>query len=260
MTASDYRLRVGIVLSLTILPLGVMLAVKPFPQPLSYHNFADQRPMLCVPHALNVLSNLPFVIVGMCGLLVLYRRRMQPPCDALQTTKERHHYLVFFLCIALTGIGSAYYHAEPTNDRLMWDRLPLAMAFMALFASVIAERVSIRAGNVLFWPLVLLGAGSVLYWHHTEMKGAGDLRLYLLVQFFPMLVLPFVLALFPPRYTRTGDLIGALAWYVVAKVLELLDYQVYAAGQLVSGHTLKHLVAGGSAYLILHMLERRRPV
>ena len=108
--------------------------------------------------------------------------------------------------------------------------------------------------------LVALGTGSVLHWHFTERAGAGDLRFYLMMQFYPIVVLFALLALFPPRYTRTGDLVASLASYGVAKALEILDGQVYTQGGIVSGHTLKHLVAGVGAYLILHMLQRRRPV
>jgi hypothetical protein len=143
---------------------------------------------------------------------------------------------------------------------LLWDRIPLAMAFMALFAAILTERVGPKVGRTLFLPLMLLGAGSVIYWHYTETLGAGDLRVYLLVQFYPLVALPFILVLFPPRYTRSSDLVAALTAYVVAKLLELLDYQIYAAGQIVSGHTLKHLVAALSCCFVLLMLTKRRPI
>jgi hypothetical protein len=175
------------------------------------------------------------------------------------TSAERWPFWGFFAGIALTGVGSAYYHSDPNNERLVWDRLPLAVAFMALFTSVLAERIDVRLTRLLI-PLTLIGGGSVLYWGWTEAQGAGDLRPYLLVQFLPMLALPLLLILFPPRYTRTRDLVGALVWYGTAKVLELADVLIYNQGQIVSGHTLKHLVASFSAYLILHGLQRRRGI
>jgi hypothetical protein len=140
----------------------------------------------------------------------------------------------------------------------LWDRLPLAIAFGAFFAIMIGERIDRKAGTYLFWPLVVLGAGSVIYWHASEVRHAGDLRLYLLVQFYPLIAIPLMIALFPTRYTRTPDLFGALAWYVAAKVLELLDGQVYSRGDLISGHTLKHLLAAMTPLLILHMIKHRR--
>ena len=123
---------------------------------------------------------------------------------------------------------------------------------------IVAERVSYRAGVVLFLPLVLLGAGSVLYWHLTEEWQRGDLRPYLLVQLYPLLVIPLILLLFPPRFTLTADYWAALLCYVLAKILELLDRQIYSQGQIVSGHTLKHLFAALGPYFILHMIQKRR--
>jgi len=154
---------------------------------------------------------------------------------------------------------AAYYHADPSNARLVWDRLPLAVAFMAFFASTLAERVHPKAA-ALFLPLALLGGASVVYWHLSEVHGGGDLRLYLFVQLYPLLATPVVLLLFPPRYTRGADLVAALLCYLLAKSLEALDAQVYARGGLASGHTLKHLVAGLSAAWLLYMVRKRRPV
>src|SRR5262249_34597063 len=164
-----------------------MLALPPYPQPLEYHNFADQRCFCGIPHTLNVLSNVPFVVVGVWGVWYLVRNDHLP---GFRSGAERWPYVVFFLFIALTGIGSAYYHADPNNDRLVCDRLPLAVAFMTLFAIIIAERIDYRAGMLLWGPVAILGGGSVFYWHWTELQGSGDMRLYLFVQFFPLLALP----------------------------------------------------------------------
>ena len=230
---------------------------QPYPQDLTYHQFADQRRFLCLPHCLNVLSNLPFLLVGIWGLIWMANNHQAKIGTAFLDPAERLPFWVFFAGLALTGLGSAYYHADPTNERLVWDRLPLAVAFMALFTSVLAERLNVRLTGLLI-PLTLLGGGSVIYWGWTEAAGHGDLRPYFLVQFFPLVALPLLLLLFPPRYTRTSDLVASLACYLVAKVLELADGAIYHQGQLVSGHTLKHLVAGWSGYLVLHMLQRRR--
>ena len=129
---------------------------------------------------------------------------------------------------------------------------------MALFALILAERVHYWAGIALFIPLVILGGASVVYWHVSEGWGEGDLRPYLLVQLYPLVAIPIILVLFRARFTLTQDLYAALCCYLVAKALELLDRQVYSQGQIVSGHTLKHLVAALGPYFILHMIQRRR--
>src|SRR5262249_42879374 len=149
----------------------------------------------------------------------------------------RWPYLLFFLGVGLAGFGSAYYHLRPDNDRLVWDRLPMAVAFMALVSAMIAERLGVWVGTRLLLPLVALGIASVLYWYWTEQMGRGDLRPYYFVQFFPMLALPVLLLLFPPRYTRTADLFVVLGWYFLAKLCEHPgDAPIFALGGWISGH------------------------
>jgi hypothetical protein len=142
----------------------------------------------------------------------------------------------------------------------VWDRLPLAVALMALFTAVLSERIHPACARWLLWPFVLLGAASVLFWDWTERQGAGDLRFYLTVQFFPLIAVPLMLVLCPPRYTASADLVAALACYGLAKALEVLDRHVYTGSGFVSGHTLKHIVAGLGAWFVLYMLQKRRPV
>src|SRR5262245_44438504 len=236
------------------------LSLPPLPQDPAYHRFADQRTLLGVPHCLNVVSNVPFLAVGVLGLGFVLGRRAAQPGGPFLTAAERWPYVLFFLGVGLTAFGSAYYHLDPDNDRLLWDRLPMAGAFMGLFAAVLGERAGLWLGLGLLAPLVAAGLASVLYWHWTEGQGRGDLRFYYLVQFYPMLALPLLLVLFPPRYTGTAELVAALGWYVLAKVCEHpLDGPIYALGHVVSGHTLKHLAAAVAAYQILRML-RRQPI
>jgi hypothetical protein len=255
-----FPVRVGFLVLICMLFIGgYLLVAAPMPQPLAYHNFADQRPLLGMPHMLNVASNLPFLVVGIWGMVFMASESSRRPGVFLRTP-ERFAYWVYFLGLALTGIGSSYYHANPNNDTLVWDRMALAITFMALFTAILAERLCWKLSAWLVGPMVVLGIASVLYWHWTETQGTGDLRFYLVVQFFPLVALPILFLLFKPRYTRTGDLIASLACYGVAKLVEYFDANVYAQGRLVSGHTLKHLIAGLSAYFILFMLKRRRAI
>lgn len=238
-----------------VIPAVVLLTVPPVAQPQWYHQFADQRPCCGIANAANVLSNIPFVVIGLWGVWwVSGPARMRAAIEL----SDRWMYVAFFAAIAATGFGSAWYHLQPNNERLVWDRLPLAVAFMLLASILISERIHGRAGRLLSVPLALLGAGSVLYWHASELAGRGDLRPYLLVQFCPLLLLPLLLLGFESRFTRSGDLWAALGWYVAAKVFEVLDRTIFAVGAVVSGHTLKHLAAAGSTYMILHMVQRRR--
>ena len=253
-------MRIALFLIASIVLIGGAFAfTSPFPQPLEYHDFADKRTFVGIPHACNVVSNLPFVLVGLWGIIQLLHNASRSPARFTHAY-ERIPFWAYFIGLALTGIGSAYYHADPNNQRLVWDRLPLTIAFMGLFTSVLAERIDIRLAKWLLGPLILAGMASVLYWDHTERIGAGDLRFYFVVQFYPLLALIALIVLFRPRYTLTSDLIGSLAAYGVAKLTEALDERIYAAAVFVSGHTIKHLVAGLGAYLILRMIQKRCPI
>jgi hypothetical protein len=148
----------------------------------------------------------------------------------------------------LVAWGSSYYHLAPDNSRLVWDRLPMTIVFMALVAAMISERVSVRAGLALLPMLLVLGIASVIQWDLSERAGHGDLRFYAAVQIYAIVVL-LVILLLPPRYTRSRDLVVVVGFYVLAKVLETWDWAIFRAGHVVSGHTLKHLPpprAGGS--------------
>ncbi len=251
-------MRIGILLGLLAVAVVIAGATPPIPQDPAYHRMADVRTLWGIPNALNVLSNAGFVLAGALGLWTLGRRTPHGEIKFLDE-RERWPYVTFFAGVFLTGIGSAYYHLDTGNERLMWDRLPLAVSIMALFAAVIAERIDVNAGVVLLWPLVAVGIASVLLWHAGERRGSGDLRLYGLVQFFPIAAIPLILSLFPPRYARSGgDLVIVAAFYGAGKLCELLDDRVFSWGSAVSGHSLKHVAAGLSGFWVWRMLWRRR--
>jgi hypothetical protein len=229
---------VVVLLGLMSASLAGLLLLPPIPQDQSYHQFADQRAIFGIPNFWNVVSNLPFLAVGAAGL---WRFRNDPAT------------IVLFLGIFLTGIGSSYYHWNPNDRTLFWDRLPMTLAFAAILALVVAERVNTRAGAILLWPALAIGVFSLLLWLWTD-----DLRLYFWVQFFPGLALLLLFLLYPPKYTGTYYWIIAVGLYTLAKVFEFSDYAIFSAGFLLSGHTLKHLSAAAACFAILRYFETRR--
>jgi hypothetical protein len=244
---------------LAIAVTGAVLLVMsrpPIPQDLDYHVMADQRPLLGIPNSLNVLSNVPFAIVGLLGLAAAFGWRGRP--SSFADSWERWPYAALFTGVALTALGSSYYHLAPDNARLVWDRLPMAVGFMGLLTALFAERVSLAAGKWLFLPLLAAGAASVGYWYWSELRNTGDLRPYLLVQFGSLLVVVLLLSLYPARYPGTGYLVAGLAAYAAAKGLEVADRPIFALGHVVSGHTLKHLAAAGGVACLVAMLRTRR--
>ena len=226
--------------------LAALLAPQ-IAQDLAYHQFADTRPLLGIPNSLNVLSNLPFAIVGLAGLVAVSRMRGW----------QRWPYAALFAGAALTSIGSAYYHLAPDNWRLVWDRLPMTVGFMGLLTAVLAERVSRRLARMLFLPLLVFGAASVAYWYWSETRGAGDLRPYALVQFGSLLIILIALLASLSPYGDDRYFYLGLGAYLLAKVFEYADASIYDAGQIVSGHTIKHLMAAVGLWFIVEMIRRR---
>jgi hypothetical protein len=250
--------RTLIVCVITVVTIMGLVLVGPIPQDEGYHGFADQRSMLGIPNFLNVASNVPFLLTGLAGLGFVLGYAL-PSTGSFINRFERLPYVSFFLGITLTCFGSAYYHLAPTSDRLVWDRMPMSIAFMSLLAATIAERINVRAGLVLLAPLVLVGAASVIYWHVGEQSGSGDLRPYVLVQFYSLLAVILSAVLFPSRYTRGRDILIAAGVYALAKLMEVLDSLILSIGGIVSGHTLKHIVAAAAIFLVLRMLKHRTP-
>ena len=223
------------------------------PQPLDYHDFADHRHELGIDNFFDVASNIAFLLVGVAGLVVVLggHTRFEFPA-------ERWPWLVFFVGMVLTAAGSAYYHLSPDNETLVWDRLPMTIAFAALVSAQIVDRVNVRAGLLLLAPMVLVGAASVVYWIVTERRGAGNVLPYGLLQAYAVFVLLLMAVFYPSRYTRGSDLYFIFGWYVLAKLLETFDGEVLAFHHIVSGHTLKHVAAAAAGIVACTMLVRRR--
>jgi hypothetical protein len=247
------KVQTGLVLGFTALSVAAAVLLPPMPQPLNYHDFADDRHLHGVANFMDVVSNAAFVLAGLLGLGVVLRRRTVFAADA-----ERWPYAVFFLGVTLTGFGSAWYHLSPVNETLFWDRLPMTVAFMSLLAAQVVDRIDVRKGLLLLLPLLLVGAATVFYWRATERAGAGNVMPYGVLQGYSVVILLLLAFLHPSRYTRGADIYWVFAGYVLAKVLETFDRQVYTLGHLASGHTLKHLAAAVAALVVCRMLYLRR--
>ena len=241
--AATVRTRpLGFLFGLAAVSLAALLLVPPIPQSQIYHGFADQQTMLGIPNFWNVVSNLPFILVGALAL-------------ANANVRRELSASVFFLGVLLTGFSSSYYHWQPNDWGLFWDRLPMSVAFMAILANVVEERIDERVGKLLLWPLVALGIASLLIWLHTD-----DLRLYGWVQFFPCVVLPLVFILFAPKNSGTHYWFVAAGFYLVAKILEHFDAAIHAAFGVMSGHPLKHVAAACACYAVYLAFRDRKPV
>ena len=243
-------IRIPVLLLVTACGIMVALLLPPIAQPPGYHDFADQRSLFGIPHIWNVLSNLAFVLAGGIGLAGVIGK-------AVSRCALSPAYGVFFAAVILIGLGSAWYHLYPGNETLVWDRLPMAVAFMSFLAIIVGEYIDMRIGRQLLLPLALLGVLSVWYWHVTESAGHGDLRPYGLVQFLPLPLILLIAWQYPDPGKAGRYLLAVFVLIILSKAAELFDGAVLAATGIISGHTLKHLLAGLSVWFAWRWLKAR---
>jgi Ceramidase len=226
--------------------LLIMMSQKPFGQNPDYHNFADRRMFFGIPNFFDVASNLAFLIVGALGLKICFDKNL----GALRSA-----WIVMFAGITLVSVGSAYYHWNPNNQTLVWDRLPMTIGFMGLFTALLGEYISEKFGALLV-PAVLVGLSSVLCWYWFD-----DLRFYIWVQLIPLLTILVIMLLYRAKYSHQWLLILALVFYALAKIAELGDGAIFGFTQdFVSGHTIKHLLSAFGCLAIVLMLRRRQKI
>jgi predicted membrane channel-forming protein YqfA (hemolysin III family) len=231
--------------AVVLLAVAAMLFHGPIAQLDHYHDFADRRALFGVTNAGDVFSNIGFAIVALWGFWSLRDVHHHPRLEAAWPG-----YRVFLIAILLTAFGSSFYHLAPDNDRLLWDRLPIALACVGLLAAVRAETHDSPQPQWLLPALIIAAVLSVVWWSVTEVAGAGDLRPYLLIQGAPLILIPLWHGLHgSPRTDRMAFGIAILL-YVVAKAAEMSDREVFDALGFVSGHTIKHLLAAAAAAVL----------
>lgn len=226
---------------LGIMSIVGMLLMPPINQDVTYHNFSDTNAILRVSNFWNVVSNLPFLAIGFWGLLRLKTM-----------SKTNLQYNLFFIGVILIALGSSFYHLNPNNASLVWDRLPMTIVFMSLVSIIISECISDELGRRLLIPLLFIGVLSVMYWVVYD-----DLRVYSLVQFYPMLGIPIVLCFFKSKYTMTYAYWLLLLAYIVAKVCEYYDREIFELLTVISGHSLKHMVSSIGLIILVYSYSSR---
>ncbi len=245
-------MKVFSLLLVTFFMILIMRNLPPVSQSEDYHNFADKRVVIGISNFADAVSSFSFLVAGVAGLFCFARLKRK------SSYKEELSYLVFFGGLILIGFGSAFYHLNPNNWRLLWDRLPMSICFMAFFSIVIGNVFNKKTANTLLVPLLILGMGSVIFWYLTELQGRGDLRPYIFVQFYPVMAIPLMIFLFPRKIINRKDIFIILALYGTAKIFELLDEQIFHLTGIISGHTLKHLVAASVSLWVLRIFRKNQ--
>ncbi len=230
--------------ALPLIALAALFAFGPIPQPPDYHQFADRRAALGIPHFANVVSNLAFLLAGTLGLFHCLERR---PAGALGA------WILFFAGFVAVAFGSGYYHLNPGNETLVWDRLGMSIGLAGIYGALMTEYVAARLGKYLLAAALAVALGSVLYWSFAD-----DLRFYLAVQGIVFLSALVILAWFENAYGQKRFFVWALVIYALAIACEQLDIPIFMlTGGVIGGHAVKHLLAALAAYLLYGMLRRR---
>ena len=240
-----------------IMVLFVLLMVQgPIVTPMRYLTLADNRQWLSIPNAWNVLSNIPFLIVGVWGLSVLFK----PNVIVFRQPREKIFYVLFFFGVFLAGLGSMYYHWTPDYFHLMWDRFAITVAMTGFFCAIIAERISINFSRFILWPLLILSFFSVYYWYYSTTQNNEDIRIYVFFSVsLPALLIPIMLLLFKTNYTQSQYIWIAFIFFIIGRICEGYDLAIYKLFKYwLSGHTLKHLWMALSCLLILYYLKKRK--
>ncbi|WP_064609206.1 ceramidase domain-containing protein [Photobacterium sp. J15] len=242
-----------LILSALILTL-LAVFFSPIHQSRNFYDYADQRTILSIPNFWNVITNLPFALVGIIAL----KNVKKPETLTLEPTM-RNAYLTMFWGLIAVCIGSGYYHLVPDAFSLMIDRIALSIVFMALYCIVLAEYISLSLGKRLLLPLIVYSTLSVVYWYITDITtGRGDMSAYVLVQVIPIIHLPVIIALFKAKFSHGRCYVFALVSYVISKWAESNDELLYELTNGFSGHSFKHLFAALGGYFVYWGLKKRQ--
>lgn len=250
-----------IMLGITLVSVIALLFIPPIVQPPEYHHFADNRTIIGIPNFMDVVSNILFLAASVYGLKLLFDPRAGSERARFEFKNEMISYLVFFAAAGLICFGSIWYHLDPNNFTLVWDRVPMTLMFASFLAIVISERSSRNAGLMLLPLFIAIGILSVWYWYQGEVNGSGDLRLYVAAQFLPFVLVLYMLFFLPSRYSRSSRFAWILLLYALAKMAELFDKDIYEMLQhSISGHTLKHILSAMAVFALAEMLRCRIPI
>uniref|UniRef100_A0ACD5VGJ9 Uncharacterized protein n=1 Tax=Avena sativa TaxID=4498 RepID=A0ACD5VGJ9_AVESA len=214
------------------------------------HLFADMRNLLGVPNTLNVLTAYPLLLAGVPGLVLCL---FGSGCFGISLKWEALGWFLFYAGNVGAAFGSAYYHLKPDDDRLIWDRLPMMMSASSLLSILVIERVDERAGLSCLISLLSLLLVSTAFERVLD-----DMRLWVVLNLVPCVVIPAMIFLFPPKYTHSRFWFLATGFYLLARFEGLADRKVYSVNRyFISGHSLEHLCFAMVTLILTVMLSFR---
>ncbi|PKA63439.1 hypothetical protein AXF42_Ash005334 [Apostasia shenzhenica] len=230
----------------TLVGLFLLVTTPRIPHSPNHHFFADMRNFLGVPNTLNVLTTYPFLLIGVPGLVL----SLSGSCFGISLKWEVWGWVLFYAGIATTAFGSAYYHLKPDDDRIIWDRLPMTVSVVSLLSNLVIERVDERVGISSLVSFLMLAFISAAF-----ERAFDDLRLFMIFQFIPCIVIPLLVFLFPPKYSHSGYWFWATGFFLLSRFESLADMKLYSVNRyIISGHSLEHLCLAMVPFILTVML------
>ncbi|MDQ3190989.1 MAG: alkaline phytoceramidase [Bacteroidota bacterium] len=233
-----------------IIAAFILLLIGPIAQNQEYHDFTDKRMFFGIPNFMDVITNIPFLFIGIAGLIVVFNSGSKK-----HTLKKICFTL--FIGFVLLCFGSGYYHYTPSDFPLVFDRIPIAIIFMSFFSIFIYDYIGNYTGLRSFYFLNFIGIASVIYWYFSGITGNGDLRLYALVQFYPVIAIPLILIFYKHPFNYTREVILIFIAFGIAKITEGLDEQIYSITGFISGHSIKHIFMTIAGVFLVFMIKKR---
>lgn len=225
--------------------LLILVWLPPVSRGPGFHNYADERSWLGIPYAGDVLSNLPFVLVGLAGLQVV----------PLLAPRSRVVAALMSGAFVGVGFGSGLYHMHRTDLTLVLDWLPIVLVLSWLTALVISDRIGVRAGRAAAWLLPAAAVATVMVWWLGGGTTGGDMRWYVGLQLSLVVITPAVALMYPAGLLGTRELLLAVACFLAARTVNLYDHALLDAIGI-SGHSLKHLFAALASWCVIRSIRR----
>ena len=246
------KIIITLILGISLIAFITMFFIEPIPQIAKYSDFIDKRNIFGIPNFYNVISNIPFLFVGIYAFVLLKKDKL--------SYQYKIKFIYYTMSLGVVGVffGSSYFHLDENNQTLFFDRLPMVIIFMSIFSIVISEFVHLEIGKKLFPYLLFIGLASITYWIVGELNGAGDLRLYGLVQFLPMLIIPIILLSFQNKSHKVSAYWYLLFAYIFAKVFEFFDACVFKYTSIISGHSIKHFVSALGILMFFQTIKKQK--
>jgi hypothetical protein len=220
----------------------------PISQPQEYHDFADDREILGVPNALDVMSNLAIIYPGVVGLAFIHESRNRTQVSEDEISIQ----ITLFSGMILTFAGSVWFHLDPTDSTMLWDRLGMSVVIGSCISLLIHDMWDRNLAAKIHLPIIIASIVSVLWWPVFD-----DLRVYFIVKHHPFILFPIFLLCGRRIYDKVSGYYWGLSMFLLATIFEFADQQIFEITGIISGHTLKHIAAGIGLWFLMVMIRDR---